>query len=270
MQAIDTEPLTIRVTSSPINVTELSVNELTPIKSTSLSTSNTNGLLAYSTPNFIENRYKFLTPILTKSESYTPKVNFHSIDDIVGSSSKCEEADQSSGYASNDSGVMSFYNQNLIQNLGQHLNQNCSKDESTPDENDENKENVKVSNNNADNKKIRTTFTDHQKQQLDIYFHKNPYPDPRELEDLTRQLDLPEAVIKVWFQNKRSRDKQRKFSHSSRAAMRQAAKMKESLINNSSPLVANLQMLSSRINSTYYAAALTAALQNQNTYKQFY
>ena len=48
---------------------------------------------------------------------------------------------------------------------------------------------------------------------LEQYFRRNPYPDPRETEDLSKQLILPENVIKVWFQNKRSRDKQRKFSN---------------------------------------------------------
>ena len=40
---------------------------------------------------------------------------------------------------------------------------------------------------------------------LEQYFRRNPYPDPRETEDLSKQLNLPENVIKVWFQNKRSR-----------------------------------------------------------------
>ena len=48
---------------------------------------------------------------------------------------------------------------------------------------------------------------------LEQYFRRNPCPDPRETEDLSKQLNLPENVIKVWFQNKRSRDKQRKFSN---------------------------------------------------------
>ena len=52
---------------------------------------------------------------------------------------------------------------------------------------------------------------------LEQYFRRNPYPDPRETEDLSKQLVLPENVIKVWFQNKRSRDKQRKFSKDNKA-----------------------------------------------------
>jgi hypothetical protein len=47
---------------------------------------------------------------------------------------------------------------------------------------------------------------------LDQYFRKNCYPDPMEIEDLSQSLNLPEGVIKVWFQNKRSRNKQKKPS----------------------------------------------------------
>jgi len=35
----------------------------------------------------------------------------------------------------------------------------------------------------------------------------NRYPDPTEMEALSRFLSLEEKVIRVWFQNKRSREK---------------------------------------------------------------
>jgi hypothetical protein len=81
----------------------------------------------------------------------------------------------------------------------------------TENEQDENRDSEKVKQ-SLNSKKVRTTFTDQQKAALDKYFRRNPYPDPKETEDLSRQLSLPENVIKVWFQNKRSRDKQHKAS----------------------------------------------------------
>ena len=56
-------------------------------------------------------------------------------------------------------------------------------------------------------KKIRTAFTDEQKQYLDRSYSMNRYPDPTEMEALSRFLSLEEKVIRVWFQNKRSREK---------------------------------------------------------------
>jgi len=105
---------------------------------------------------------------------------------------------------------------------------------------------------------------------LDIYFQKNPYPDPKETEDLSQQLGLPENVIKVWFQNKRSRDKQRKFSKS-RHLQTNKNPLNESNFMINSPFVTNLQLLSSRFNSYTAAAALAAAAavsSNQNYYSQ--
>jgi hypothetical protein len=90
---------------------------------------------------------------------------------------------------------------------------------------------------------------------LEQYFRQNPYPDPRETEDLSSQLVLPENVIKVWFQNKRSRDKQRKFSNPK----------------SSTPLKQDMP-LSSPVNSMqFYSSSLghLAALQASQYFKVF-
>ncbi|KAI3378577.1 hypothetical protein SNEBB_007101 [Seison nebaliae] len=58
-------------------------------------------------------------------------------------------------------------------------------------------------------KKERTTFTDYQRQILDYIFQHTQYPDPETTDYLARQLNLHENKIKVWFQNKRSREKKR-------------------------------------------------------------
>ena len=42
---------------------------------------------------------------------------------------------------------------------------------------------------------------------LDRFYATNRYPDPTQMETLSRLLSLEEKVIRVWFQNKRSREK---------------------------------------------------------------
>lgn len=54
---------------------------------------------------------------------------------------------------------------------------------------------------------MRTAFTDDQKQCLEHFYSINRYPDPSQLEALAHSLSLEEKVIRVWFQNKRSREK---------------------------------------------------------------
>ncbi|CAF0971301.1 unnamed protein product [Brachionus calyciflorus] len=216
-------PLTVNVNSSECS---------TPVKES------TNGLLAYSTPLFYHFNYaQKTTPFVSQIK---PKVNFHSIADLVGSESD-DSGFQSLATSVKESPVVSF-KQKL-------------------DEAEQDKENSKKCDNG---KKFRTTFTEEQKLALDAYFQKNPYPDPKETEDLSQQLVLPENVIKVWFQNKRSRDKQRKFSSKSRKSQVQSQDHSQT----ASPIVANLQLLQSRLNQY---AALTAVVQNSPFYsQQFY
>ncbi len=115
---------------------------------------------------------------------------------------------------------------------------------------------------------------------MDIYFNKNPYPDPSETQELSEQLVLPENVIKVWFQNKRSRDKQRKFSHSNRM-LNKLAVLKSNTVSQaitSSPISSTngsnnasfAQLLQSKF-STYAAmAAVVNAVQQNNQSSNFY
>ena len=194
----------------------------------------------------------------TKQIYNKPRVNFHSIDDIVygGHSSQ------------NDSGFASNSSTNNVTKSPVLCNTISS----------ENKENSSPANLTDNGKKVRTTFTDYQKNMLDVYFRKNPYPDPSETEELSQQLVLPENVIKVWFQNKRSRDKQRTFSHShkSKNVYKNQSLKKEGMasLNSAassiydSPLVANLKNIS-KFNSYTAAAAIAAfahAAQNGNNF----
>ena len=85
---------------------------------------------------------------------------------------------------------------------------------------------------------------------LEQYFRQNPYPDPRETEDLSSQLVLPENVIKVWFQNKRSRDKQRKFSNTKSSTPLKSEK--QALTTNNLPLYSSLGHLAAIQASQYF------------------
>lgn len=177
-----------------------------------------------------------------------------------------------------DSGFCSSYNQTSHDSShNKHVNV-AEESDSEDVEVSDNKENMMGRRNEQGSnasKKLRTTFTEAQKRALDVYFQRNPYPDPRETEELSQQLVLPENVIKVWFQNKRSRDKQRKFSHKARAALIVDSSaspsnfgVAQSAYSSSSPLVANLQMLTSRFNS--YAAAAAVAAQAQSAGKLYF
>ena len=112
--------------------------------------------------------------------------------------------------------------------------ENTSSDDSCANSS-EDKENEKRP--NTDAKKLRTTFTEKQKQALERYYQFNAYPDPQQLEELSEQLTLSENVIKVWFQNKRSRNKQSKPTNSKRIHQE----------SNSSPFINNLKSFSSNL-----------------------
>lgn len=164
--------------------------------------------------------------------------------------------------ACNDSGVWNSYQS--FESTPQISNQN---------DDQEDKENLSKSNNKLDNKKYRTTFSEEQKKQLDFYFNQNPYPDPREAEDMSAHLGLPENVIKVWFQNKRSRDKQRKFSRENNSRVNKtnqfSTNSSNEQLNNVSPLIVNLQLLSQLNNSFKAAAALQAFANNNRNFSHF-
>lgn len=184
---------------------------------------------------------------LIKIVARKPAVNFHSIDDIVYGGS-------TNNHSNNDSGFSNSLYQSMNQSAYNQTKSNDLVSEEATDNNDD-KENMRVKN----DKKYRTTFSEEQKKLLDFYFAKNPYPDPRETEDMSQHLVLPENVIKVWFQNKRSRDKQRKFSRDNSS---KASKQLNEQSINSSPLIANLQFLSNQINSMKAVAAFTALANN--------
>ncbi|CAF1373965.1 unnamed protein product [Rotaria sordida] len=160
----------------------------------------------------IFNSISFQQPI----RSITPIVrhNFKSIDELLSPipnsiSSTPSQRNDDTGYSSQllSGSLLSLRQsrESIDSQENEHDIENIKPAASSSPIEDTKKQNNESKNNKT--KKIRTAFTDHQKMSLDRFYATNRYPDPTQMETLSRLLSLEEKVIRVWFQNKRSREK---------------------------------------------------------------
>ncbi|UJR14252.1 hypothetical protein I4U23_001243 [Adineta vaga] len=130
----------------------------------------------------------------------TRKTHGFSIDDIIKTDERSKISDQlslpSTSWLSTLTNTQQFQREYMLQYL-RHMNQLTNSGMAT----------ALLLNSYRKPKRNRTAFTPSQLLKLENAFEKNHYIVGQERKDLAKHLNLPEARVKVWYQNRRTKHK---------------------------------------------------------------